>query len=81
MLKAVCQSKVQPIGYSLNEPQQQSVAVRLTGGSGVDTTAYCAQFGGTVVKDAGTGYPGNGKFIATDAASTGACAVPPSACP
>ena len=68
------------VSYRLREPSQGSIGVILTSGSRV----LCANFGGTVSKDSGTGPPnagGTGVFIARDAAPPAACPIPPDACP
>ncbi len=71
-LQVVCQAKVKPIDYSLDEPAQGSVAVRFRSGD----TEYCVVFGGTVAKDR------QGKvFKATGAPAPGTCSGPPVACP
>ena len=45
------------------------------------TTTHCALFGATVIKDTGTVYGKNGKFIAKTAPTTDGGAVPAVACP
>jgi len=80
LLKISCAAKIQPIAYSLDEPAQHALAVRLVSG----TTSYCALFGGTVKTDSGTDPPiagGRGKFDARDAAAPAACPAPPVPCP
>ena len=71
-LQVVCQAKVKPIDYSLDEPAQGSVAVRFRSGA----TEYCTTFGGTVAKDRqGT------TFKAKGAPAPETCPAPPVACP
>jgi hypothetical protein len=60
----------------LDEPAQESLAVRFTSGA----TRYCAVFGGDVTKDSGTDPPnagGKGKFKAKNAPAPLACPVAP----
>ncbi len=80
LLKVVCQAKLQPIAYSLDEMTQGAVAVRFKTG----TTTYCASFGGIVKTDSGTDPPvagGKGQFKAKDAPPPVVCPPAPSACP
>jgi hypothetical protein len=80
LLKVVCQAKIQPIDYSLDEASQGAVGVRFT----VGTTVYCARFGGTVKKDSGTDPPnagGKAQFAAKDAPAPLTCPVAPAPCP
>jgi 6-phosphogluconolactonase (cycloisomerase 2 family) len=72
VLHVACRAKRKPIDYSLDEPAQQSVAVRFRSGA----TEYCAVFGGTVAKDR------HGKlFKAQGAPAPATCPDPPAACP
>ena len=71
LLKVVCRSTLAPIAFSLDEPAQVQLGIRLA--SGVD--AYCATFGGQVTAD----EPGT--FGAINAPATGMCPLPPIACP
>jgi hypothetical protein len=73
LLKVVCQSKILPIGYSLDEPQQIEVGVNFTSSG----TTYCALFGGTIVKDSNVDQ----QFNARNALVPGACPTPPAPCP
>jgi len=80
LLKVVCQAKVQPIDYSLDEATQGAVGVRFTSG----TITYCAKFGGLVKKDSGTDPPiagGKGQFAAKDAPAPLTCPTAPAPCP
>ncbi len=80
LLKVVCQAKVQPIDYSLDEATQGAVGVRFTSG----TITYCARFGGVVKKDSGTDPPitgGKGQFVAKDAPAPLTCPTAPAPCP
>ena len=80
LLKVVCQAKIQPIDYSLDEATQGAVGVRFTSG----TTIYCARFGGTVKKDSGLDPPnsgGKGQFQAKDALAPLSCPIAPAPCP
>jgi hypothetical protein len=80
LLKVVCQAKVQPLDYSLDEATQDVVAVRFTSG----TITYCAKFGGLVKKDSGTDPPitgGKGQFSAKDAPAPLTCPTAPAPCP
>jgi hypothetical protein len=84
LLKAVCLNKKEPydaISYTLEEDEQEAVAVKLTVG-GDD---YCMVFedavpdsGETVKKDWGTGVKPNGvgMFKAVNAAAPGSCPIP-----
>ncbi len=79
-VKVSCRAKASPIGYSLDEPSQGAVAVRVTSGA----TTWCAVFGGRVRRDSGTDPPvdrGRGQFNATGAPAPVACPAPPAACP
>jgi hypothetical protein len=79
-IKVICQAKLQPIPYSLDEPTQGSVGVRLASGS----TDFCTVFGGIIKTDSGTDPPntgGKGVFAAAGAAAPAACPVPPAPCP
>ena len=80
LVSASCNAKLSPIAYSLDEPSQGAMAVRLTSG----TTTWCAAFGGRVTRDSGTDPPvpgGRGQFKASDAPRPMACPVAPVACP
>lgn len=66
-----CLAKVQGISYTLDELAQGSVGAALT----VGPVTYCAQLGGTVVRDA------PGSFKARLAPAPGACPPPPTSCP
>jgi len=75
-----CNGKRQPIQYSLDEASQGSVGVRFT----VGNLTYCAEFGGTVKSDSGTGPPiaaGRGTFHASHAPAPSRCTASPSPCP
>jgi hypothetical protein len=72
VLHVECRAKVKPIDYSLDEPAQQSVAVRFRSGA----TEYCTVFGGNVGKD----RQGK-KFQAKGAPAPETCPVPPVVCP
>jgi len=79
LLKVVCLSKTQPIAYSLDEPTQDTLAVRFVSGA----TTYCATFGGDLVVDSGTDPPnagGKGKFKAKKATAV-PCPPAPVPCP
>jgi len=69
-LVVVCQAKVRPIDYSLDEPAQDRVGVRFRSGG----TEYCTVFGGKVLKD-----KQKTKFRAKNAPA--ACPAAPVACP
>jgi hypothetical protein len=71
-IRIACQATTQPIGYSLDEPSQGSIAVRFRSG----TTDYCTVFGGTVVRD-----KPNDRFDARNAPAPAACPPPPVPCP
>jgi 6-phosphogluconolactonase (cycloisomerase 2 family) len=72
VLHVACRAKRKPIDYSLDEPAQQSVAVRFRSGA----IEYCTVFGGTVAKDR------QGKlFKAQNAPAPETCPDPPVACP
>jgi hypothetical protein len=70
-LDVSCSGKAAPLGYSLDEPAQGSVAARLT----VAEQAFCTTFGGTVQKDTSTAA-GNAQFAAKSAPAPAACPVP-----
>jgi hypothetical protein len=79
-IKVACSAKHAPIAYSLDEPSQGAMAVRLTSGG----TTWCAVFGGRVMRDAGTELPldgGRGQFSATDAPPPSTCPPAPVPCP
>jgi hypothetical protein len=72
LLQVVCQAKVKPIDYSLDEPAQHSVGVRFRSGA----TEYCTVFGGTIAKDR------QGKvFKAKSAPAPKTCPALPPSCP
>jgi hypothetical protein len=84
VLKVACKAKTGPIDYSLDEPEQGSVAVRFESG----TTTYCMEFrqsdifdsqgkrlGGVVKKD----QPGG--FVAVGPLAPADCPPPPVSCP
>ena len=72
LVKVRCRATpTQPIPYSLDEPQQTSMAVRLV----VGPASHCAEFGGTIAAD------GPQTFSARQAPPPAACPVPPSSCP
>jgi len=71
IVKATCQAKLHPLEFSLDEAQQESVAVRLVTGE----HAYCSVFG----SDAPIDEPG--RFSAANAAPAGACPPAPASCP
>ncbi|HEV7731511.1 MAG TPA: hypothetical protein VGR62_05080 [Candidatus Binatia bacterium] len=48
-LKATC--KGEQIGFTLDEPLQGSLALRLTTGAGARARRYCLEFGGDVSQD------------------------------
>jgi len=72
VISASCRATSAPISYSLDEPAQGSVGVRLISGANL----YCAAFGGTVVKDTQ-----NGQFRARGAPAPLPCPTPPASCP
>lgn len=75
-LRMTCAASRAPIAYSLDEPTQEAVAVRI--GSG-DTT-YCAVFGGTISRDSGIDPPnpgGKGLFKAKLAPTPTSCPPAP----
>ncbi len=79
-IKVSCNAKRAPLAYSLDEPSQGALAVRITSGA----TTWCATFGGRVVRDSGTAPPiagGRGQFSAKDAPAPAACPPAPHACP
>jgi hypothetical protein len=69
-LKVVCTGN--DVDLTLDEPSQGSLAVGLAFGS---TLTYCAEFGGAVRKDVGTGGTdsGRGRFKAVKAPAPGVC--------
>ena len=79
-IKVICTAKQAPLAYSLDEPSQGAIAVRITSGG----TTWCATFGGQVVRDSGTDPPvdgGRGQFSAKDAPAPAACPPAPATCP
>jgi hypothetical protein len=75
MLKAVCSGA--QIMFTLDEPQQGSLAVRFTAGGGAESLSSCMEFGGAaVVKDTPAASGKTGVFNAKDAVAPAACAVP-----
>lgn len=79
LLKVSCAAKVSPIGYSLDEPMQGTLALRFTSGG----ATWCAVFGGRVRRDSGTDPPvagGRGQFSAKDAPAPPACPPAPTTC-
>jgi polyvinyl alcohol dehydrogenase (cytochrome) len=58
---------------TLDEPQQGALAAALHVGTDV---TYCARFGGTVKRDAGSGAGSPGRFTATAAPAPVACPLP-----
>ena len=71
-LKALCRARVQPIPYSLDEPQQGSIGVDVLSGS----ARYCALFGGDILDDSAAEQ----RFRAQGATPPASCpAAPP--CP
>jgi hypothetical protein len=79
-LKLSCTAKHSPIAYSLDEPSQGAMAVRVTSG----VTTWCALFGGRVRRDSGTNPPvigGRGQFRATNAPPPATCPPAPIGCP
>src|SRR6266850_2679228 len=79
LLRVLCVAKTAPTAYTLDEPEQGTLAVRFTSGA----TAYCATFGGDRTVDSGTNPPnggGKGKFKAKDAVAV-PCAPAPAPCP
>ncbi len=75
LLRATCISKVQPIGFNLDEPTQGQLDVTFQFGS---AELQCMAFGGTILKDRGVGEVGSGLglFKAKDAAPPAACPSP-----
>jgi hypothetical protein len=73
---ASCSGKRQPLGYSLDEPAQGSLAARLASGE----SSFCASFGGKVAADT-SAASGKGKFLARGAPAPPVCPAPRSACP
>ncbi len=73
-IQASCEGTRGTIPFTLDEPAQEEVAVALRIGSPetASESQFCAHFGGTVIKDYGTGNPGpSGIFKAKDAPATG----------
>jgi polyhydroxybutyrate depolymerase len=75
-LAVSCSGKRQPLAYSLDEPAQESLAVRLVSGA----SSFCASFGGTIAADA-SAAGGKGKFLAKQSAAPAVCPAPRSTCP
>jgi hypothetical protein len=73
-LSASCRGAA--LGFSLDEPQQGALAVRLELGSG---TGFCTLFGGAVKKDYGVGFGRSGKrgaFASSNAPAPASCPLP-----
>ena len=70
-LAVSCSGKAAPLGYSLDEPAQGSVAARFA----IAEQAFCTTFGGRVQKDTSTAA-GNAQFAAKSAPAPAACPVP-----
>ncbi len=75
LLRAICTSKVQPIGFDLDEPTQGELDVTFQFGA---AELQCMAFGGTILKDRGVGEVGSGRglFKAKDAVRPAACPSP-----
>jgi poly(3-hydroxybutyrate) depolymerase len=71
-LELACSAKVAPIPYTLDEPAQGSVTVRLDSPG----QTLCATFGGTVQKDTSTAA-GKAQFAAKLAPAPAICPAPP----
>ena len=69
-LKAVCQGA--GMGFSLDEPAQGSLRVRMVSG-GTDTVRYCLLFGGTIAADRPAAGESAGIFRARNAAAPADC--------
>jgi hypothetical protein len=69
VLTASC--KGAQIGFSLDEPSQGTLGVKLTTGS--DSVRYCMEFGGTIVKDTPAAAGRTGSFKAKKAPVPTAC--------
>ncbi len=67
-LKATC--KGEQIGFTLDEPSQGSLALRLTTGTGARARRYCLEFGGDVSQD------GPGSFRARGSDAPSVCPFP-----
>jgi hypothetical protein len=77
-LKLKCGAKFQPLAYSLDEPQQGSVAVLFITGE----TRYCAQAaGGAVVLDRPVVGTKTGQFKGRKGKGPAKCPAPPVTCP
>ena len=75
-LRITCTARRSPIGYSLDEPAQEAVAVRVESGD----EAYCAVFGGVVTRDSGidpSSSQGKGIFKAKLSPAPESCPPPP----
>jgi hypothetical protein len=72
-LSVTCDASVQPIAYSLDEPQQGSVGIELVSGD----AKYCANFGGRVAIDSAAAQ----QFKASRAPAPVSCPTPPTTCP
>ena len=75
-LRITCTGRRAPISYSLDEPAQEAVAVRVESGD----TNYCAIFGGIVISDSGIdplSPRGKGLFKAKLAPSPASCPPAP----
>ena len=70
-LRAVC--KGEAIGFTLDEPAQGSLSVRLQLGP---DAPYCMWFGGRVIDDSGTSADGIGTFKAKNAEAPPTCPPP-----
>jgi hypothetical protein len=70
-LEAKCSGKVQPLGYTLDEPTQGGLALRFASGADV----LCSVFGGTISSDTSTAN-GTARFQAKSAAAAAFCPEP-----
>jgi cysteine-rich repeat protein len=72
-VKIACRGDAHTFPFSLDEPQQRTLAIRFTSGS----IGYCLRFGGTTLMDAGTSLGGAGIFAARDAQATDCASTVP----
>jgi hypothetical protein len=70
-LKAICRGD--RLGLSLAGSPQGSLDVTVRLGAGPASTAYCARFGGMIVKDTAAADGATGAFKARDAPASAAC--------
>ncbi len=70
VIKAVCRGE---IAFTLDEPQQGTLDIRLSSGTGGGALSFCTEFGGTVTEDRPAVGAKPGLFKATGATAPASC--------